>query len=123
MYDADAIEAINAEQIATVTDRLLLQGDLLARRRLNPQSFARGSQPRIDFQPARGSSPRIDRRIEHTPTPRRTIAHASELPYRGPQAYEHTAIMRSASSYAQVFAVTVVIPTLVGVAVGLAALL
>lgn len=107
MYDADAIEAINFEQLATVTDRLLIQGDLLARRRLNPQSFARGSQPRI----------------EHTPSPQRAIAHASELPYRGPQAYEHTAIMRTASSYAQVFAVTVVIPTLVGVAVGLAALL
>ena len=111
MYDADAIEAINADQIATVTDRLLLHGDLLARRRLNPQSFARGSQPRID-RPAR-----------HTPTPQHAIAHASEPPYRGPQAYEHTAIMRTTSSYAQVFAVTVVIPTLVGVAVGLAAML
>ncbi len=33
MYDADAIEAINFEQLVTVTDRLLLRGSRLSKRR------------------------------------------------------------------------------------------
>lgn len=33
MYDADAIEAINFEQLVTVTDRLLLRGGRLPKRR------------------------------------------------------------------------------------------
>lgn len=33
MYDADAIEAINFEQLVTVTDRLLLRGGRISKRR------------------------------------------------------------------------------------------
>jgi hypothetical protein len=33
MYDADAIEAINFEQLVTMTDRLLLRGSRLPKRR------------------------------------------------------------------------------------------
>src|SRR5262249_11571709 len=47
MRDADRIEAINSEQLATATDRLLL--------RASRQRFARGSQARIAYaapQPA-----------------------------------------------------------------------
>jgi hypothetical protein len=42
MYDLDAIEAINIDQIATVTDRLLL-GAVYRRRQL-----ARGSAPDLE---------------------------------------------------------------------------
>jgi len=57
MYDVDAIEAINFEQLATATDRLLLRGGRLAKRRpstnrlaelARPHAFARGSQPVIE---------------------------------------------------------------------------
>ena len=33
MHDADAIEAINFEQLATATDRLLLRGERISKRR------------------------------------------------------------------------------------------
>jgi hypothetical protein len=33
MYDADAIEAINFEQLVTVTDRMLLRGSRMPKRR------------------------------------------------------------------------------------------
>jgi hypothetical protein len=53
MHDIDAIEAINFEQLATVTDRLLLRGRV-TRRRLStnkilvrPEAFARGTLPHI----------------------------------------------------------------------------
>ena len=41
MYDLDAIEAINFEQLATATDRLLVLGPR------PPQRFPRGSAPLI----------------------------------------------------------------------------
>ncbi|HEU4734215.1 MAG TPA: hypothetical protein VFT22_40265 [Kofleriaceae bacterium] len=76
MYDADEIEAINFEQLATPTDRLLLRGNRISKRRPSAPSLvlARGSQPRIATSPvlydldlelptlasrARGSQPRI----------------------------------------------------------------
>ena len=98
MYDADTIESINCEQLATVTDRLLLRGCRVSKRRPgfpSPVQFPRGSHlviPPTAIQPA----PRIQ------PT---TVVRAAQ------------------ATRAQVFAVTVVIPTLVGIAVGLAAML
>ena len=47
MYDADALESINAEQLVTPTDRLLLRGGQLSRRRRPARVFATGSQPQI----------------------------------------------------------------------------
>jgi hypothetical protein len=49
MYDIDAIEAINFEQLATVTDRLLLRGRV-TRRRLstNKIHIRHESAPKLD---------------------------------------------------------------------------
>jgi hypothetical protein len=47
MHDIDAIEAINFEQLATVTDRLLLRGRVAKRR----PSYHRISVARIDLAP------------------------------------------------------------------------
>jgi hypothetical protein len=98
MYDADTIEAINFEQLATATDRILLRGGRMSKRRPSIPSLVplvRGSQPHIE-QTVRGSQPRI----------------------------APTMVVRAAkASRPQMFAMTVVIPTLVGIAVGLAAML
>ena len=96
MYDADAIEAINFEQLATATDRLLLRRGRLPRYRPSLPPLA-PLGPLGPLGPlARGSHPR----------------------------FEQTATVRTpAASHAQVFACSVVIPTLVGLAIGLAALL
>ena len=101
MYDADAIEAINCEQLVTVTDRMLLRGGRISKRRPSIPSLvplARGSQLHLEQleHSARGSQPRI------APT---------------------TVIRAARASRSQVFAITVVIPTLVGIAVGLVAML
>src|SRR5215468_5504966 len=45
MYDLDAIEAINFEQLATATDRLLLLGARRRARATPPLGIARGSAP------------------------------------------------------------------------------
>jgi hypothetical protein len=90
MYDADAIEAINFEQLATATDRLLLRRGRLPRYRPSMPSLA-------PLGPlARGSHARIEQ-----PAPARAAA----------------------ASHSQVFACSVAIPALVGIAIGLAALL
>jgi hypothetical protein len=98
MYDADTIEAINFEQLATATDRMLIRGGRMSKRRPSIPSFvplARGSQPAIE-PTVRGSKPHI----------------------------APTMVIRAAkASRSQMFALTVVIPTLVGIAVGLAAML
>jgi hypothetical protein len=93
MYDADAIEAINFEQLATATDRLLLRRGQVSRRPPTEPSFT----PPAPLGPlARGSHAQI----------------------------EETRIVRpAATSHSQVFALTVAVPTLVGIAIGLAALL
>ncbi len=121
MYDADDIEAINFEQLATATDRLLLRGAVAHRGRRGRHAappVARDLYPRmVSFEPtARGSQPRI------TP-PTAPVARGSQ-PLMTPPG-EPTLQMRAqpSSLRTQVFAVTVVIPTLVGIAVGLAALL
>jgi hypothetical protein len=100
MYDADTIEAINCEQLVTATDRLLIRGCRMSKRRPSIPSLghhARGSQPSIQLAPVVAAvQPRI----------------------------QPTAVVRAArASRTQVFAITVVIPTLVGIAVGLAAML
>jgi len=93
MYDADAIEAINFEQLVTATDRLLLRRGRLPKHRPSMPSLA-------PFAPAgplaRGSHPHLQ---------------------------QPAAARSSSSPHAQVFAVSIVIPTLVGIALGLAALL
>jgi len=94
MYDADAIEAINFEQLVTATDRLLLRGGRVSKRRPSVPSLVQ----RVPVQAfARGSEPRLEPTVAT-----RTAA-------------------RSARS--QAFASTVVIPVLLGVAVGLVAML
>jgi len=104
MYDADAIEAINFEQLATVTDRLLLRGSHVSKRRLSVPSL-------VPHGPlARGSAPYIEQTVVARPVAAADI--------------EQIAVARSTQApRAQVFAITVVIPTLVGIAVGLAAML
>jgi hypothetical protein len=59
MYDADALEAINVEQLVTATDRLLLRGGQMSKRR-HVRRFAEGSQPHIVVARfAEGSQPHI----------------------------------------------------------------
>jgi hypothetical protein len=158
MYDADAIEAINFEQLATITDRLLLRGRAAdhwpripslvmsparaasatqavmarsaraartmqavvapsARAASAPRPVARGSQPRIAWEPhppviPASAPPELDER---------TIVD------RTPPQLEHTMVVRASSSpssrRAQVVVMTVVIPALFGIVAGLAALL
>jgi hypothetical protein len=116
MHDADTIEAINCEQLATATDRLLLRGGRLSKHRPSTRSFSastRGSWVHLT-QPApvaRGSQ--IARSAAVARAPR-----SFEIP-----AYEHTVPARRRTAYTQMFAITVTIPTLVGLALGLAALL
>ena len=155
MYDADALEAINAEQLVTPTDRLLLRGGQMSRRRRSARSFATGSQPHIVIeqfgqgsQPdiaiarfAQGSHPTPPSRVaqpylEYVTKPRApssqpeqhiavAVEPASARPARRSNAQrERTAIIRRAGAPgAQMLAMTVVIPALVGIVVGLAALL
>jgi len=94
MYDADAIEAINFEQLATVTDRLLLRRGQISKRPPSEPSLAPPPAPLGPL--ARGSHPYLEGTSAGRP---------------------------AAAPHAQVFAITVVIPTLVGIAIGLAALL
>jgi len=143
MYDADALEAINVDQLVTPTDRLLLRGGQMSRRRRPARSFATGSQPHIVIERfAQGSQPHIViERLAQGSQPDLAIARlaqgtqpgvvvavetASARPARtrGAERRERTAIIRSVGTTgAQMFAMTVVIPALVGVVVGLAALL
>jgi hypothetical protein len=105
MHDADAIEAINFEQLVTVTDRLLLRGTGSKRRPSSP-SLARASSSTIP----------VVSRTPVSPPAARGIAAGCE----------HTMIVRplpARGSRAQLLAVTVMIPALVGIALGLAALL
>jgi hypothetical protein len=109
MHDVDAIEAINFDQLATATDRLLLRSGHVAKRRpTRPSmpSLGRGTQPGIPVAPTRPT-------VQRPPAPRGSNANL-----------ERTVIIRPATaSRVQVFAITVVIPTLLGITVGLAALL
>jgi len=100
MYDADAIEAINFEQLVTATDRLLLRGGRPSKRLPGRPTPALGSHhPR-----ARGSQPRV--------APGSQFREESTVLVHG-----------AAARHPQALAVTVVIPMLLGIAIGLAALL
>jgi hypothetical protein len=115
MYSAAAIEAINCEQLVTATDRLLVRGCRPTRRRPTIPSLvpvARGSQPDIALAPlARGSLPHFEPGVVVRPAP-------------APSSIAPTAIIRAAkASRPQAFAIAIVIPTLVGIAAGLAAML
>jgi hypothetical protein len=142
MYDADTIEAINVEQLVTPTDRMLLRGRVARRRPSTPALGLQGRDPYPRMvshtaTPARDLAPRRVAPIA-TPAPTATpardlyrqmvavssLARGSQARITSPRA-EPTLQMRAqpSSARAQVFAITVVIPTLVGIAVGLAALL
>src|SRR4051812_46037354 len=101
MRNADVLEACNREQLATTTDRLLLCGRLSKHRPLRSATPARGAA----LHRARGLQ--VHR-----------VAIAPE-----PATDERTVVVRSSSVIPQIFAVTVVLPTLVGLAIGLVALL
>jgi hypothetical protein len=111
MHDADALEAINAEQLVTATDRMLLRGGRPSKRR--PR--ARASYPHLPHGTgARGSWSQIG------PQPGRHTTPAA----RWSEAFERTVPSRRRAAPApQLFAITLAIPTLVGIAFGLAALL
>lgn len=98
MHDANAIEAINFEQLATATDRLLLCGHASKRRPTRP-SLARDARARRPFDSA-------------------AFARQAQAPQ-----LERTTIIRPERSYVNTFAMTIVIPTLAGITAGLAALL
>ena len=110
MYDVDAIEAINFEQLATVTDRILLRarhGGLKRRSTTGPfPALARGSQPRI----ARGTQPLL-------------TLDPYEKTYVPPRDEEDTVVTPPPVSRSHSFATTILLPTLLGIAVGLAAML
>jgi hypothetical protein len=127
MYSADAIEAINFEQLATATDRMLLRGALASKRRPGRPVVARSLQlPLIPL--ARGSEPTLPRpririRAASLPNDSRGSSTPQLAPLHADSAqYEPTVVMPTATP-SQVFAFTIVIPTLVGIAVGFAALL
>jgi hypothetical protein len=193
MYDADALEAINADQLVTATDRLLLRGGQMSKRRhvrrfaegsqphIVVTRFAEGSQPNIAVQPYLGTIVAAPFSCAPHPAPPRCASHVAYLatapnlacgargaqseladvaavPFaadsypaphgrgsqpclasiavmpaasdasprrtRGSQRSDRTAVIRRAAHPGvQVFAVTVVIPALVGMVVGLVALL
>jgi hypothetical protein len=108
MQDADTIETINREQLATATDRLLLRGGRVSKRRpTRPYApAARGSYQVVPPAPlARGSQPWVAFDTVH-PAYERTVPARRRTPV-----------------YAQMFALLVAVPALVGVAIGIAALL
>jgi hypothetical protein len=105
MYDADAIEAINFEQLVTATDRLLLRAGRAGRRPSVP-SLATGAARQL-----RGTQPSTPRGTRRAP---RTV----------PPSCEQTAFVRTdRAARSSVFAVTVAIPALAALAFTLAALL
>jgi hypothetical protein len=90
MHDADAIEAIHFEQLATIPERLL------RRRGRVPKHLPSASSSEETGSVARGSHPSIA---------------------------QPAAVQAASTSHPQVLAITMVIPTLVGLAIGLAILL
>jgi hypothetical protein len=158
MRNTDTIEAINGEQLATATDRLLFRAQVSRRSRLRPLPpsargylhvpLARGSQSRIAHPapPARGSHPYLTPPARgshpyltppaHGSQPRLALAPRAAQPRLAPPVRaaqprvpfhagaEHTLVIRPAPrAMPQVFALTLVVPALVGLALGIAALL
>jgi hypothetical protein len=114
MHDADTIESINREQLATATDRLLLRGRV-SRQRARWVA-PRGTSPAIPHGPlAEGSQPRIvlpARRMQH-PAP----------PARASQTLVIVPAPRPAAPGPVVSTIALTLSPLVGFAVGLAATL
>jgi hypothetical protein len=118
MHDADTIETINCEQLATATDRLLLRGGRRSKRRPSTRAFsphAAGSWAHVMHSAplARASQPQI------APA---WAAHHSQS-FESSHHERTVSARRRNPAYAQVFAITIMIPTLVGLALGIAALL
>jgi hypothetical protein len=129
MHDVSTIESINREQLATASDRLLLRGRVWHRAQTRMAAPAAPAAP-----PARGSSPAIPvpharfaegsqaqivvsaRRTQHPLPPVRT---ARMRVVRPPVATSSVRRVGVAAATAAVIA----IPTLVGFAIGLAAVL
>jgi hypothetical protein len=112
MHDADALEAINAEQLVTATDRMLLRGGRPSKRR----PLLRAGSALLPHAGACGAwlqtRPQVTLRAPATPAARWSEAFERTVPSR-----------RRAAPAPQLFAITLAIPTLVGIAFGLAALL
>ena len=130
MTDIATIEAINSEQLATATDRLLLRGRVSKQRpstrSLSP--LARGAYAQLTAQVPRAPY------VQHAPQPSkaplargsqpRIVIRPSQTLQVIPLAYERTVPARKAgAALTQVAAVVLAVPTLVGLAVGIAALL
>lgn len=98
MYDADAIEAINFEQLATITDRLLLR---------------HGRRP-SRLPPAREPVPVVEDRFAVP-----SLARGSRVRVVD----ERTLLVRPRPARARWLAVTIVIPALLGTVAGLLVLL
>jgi hypothetical protein len=104
MYDADAIEAINFEQLVTATDRLLLRH---GRRRRLPPAREPFSVPSLALRPARITSTIPGYRVSG---PR--FARGSQ-----------PRLLRKPESRVRWVATTVIIPALIGTIAGLLMLL
>ena len=120
MHNADAIEAINFDQLATATDRLLVRSRRASKR------WA-GEPPRT-VQPGIAYADTVPARVSYAqPVPATRIAPSTQFRRLGrlvQSDLERTIIVRQTeASPTQVFAITVVIPTLVGIAIGLATML
>ena len=129
MADAVLLQSINREQLATATDRLLFGG------RVAPQRFSRGSQAeiqaRIDASAARRLAQGTGvfavgqaRASKHAPVAYSRLARPlmayARRPSGGHRLADCTMPMRRAKP---ALGLAVVVPTVVGLAIGLAALL
>jgi len=116
MRDADTIETINREQLATATDRLLLRGGRVSKRR-----------PTRPYAPAARGSYQVLPAVVPAVVPAAPLARGSQ-PWVAfdtvHPAYERTVPARGRTPMvAQMFALLVAVPALVGAAIGIAALL
>lgn len=126
MPAARTIESINRDQLATASDRLLLRGRVWNHRPARSVAPpARGSSPAIPRATlAEGSRPRIvlpARRTLHPAPPARASQPLAMWPPVAPPAPAPAPACRGAMPPA--VAAMLAIPTLVGFAIGLAAVL
>ncbi|HMG56663.1 MAG TPA: hypothetical protein VK601_24350 [Kofleriaceae bacterium] len=128
MPAAASIAVINRDQLATATDRLLLGGRVKVRRSaralpyprasgtgsfpLPAAPLAQGSQACIALDALAGAPP--------APAPRRAQVFDAVDPY---ERTVRVAPVRRRSPYAQLAALLIAVPALVGAAIGIAALL
>jgi hypothetical protein len=138
MRDTATIQAINCEQLATATDRLLLRGRRVSKHRPSTRSpspgargylhvpLSRGSQSRIAHPapPARGSQPYITPPARGSQPYLAPLARAAQPFAQDSARASQTMVVRKASRWMpQMFALSVAVPALVGIAIGIAALL